>query len=114
MDRGAWRAPVHGVAKSRTRLSDFHVIVFPSVIHSYISPSLASMNLSHASLAELPVASTQLLPNFMAFHGLSQSLVATSLLEHSILGFHHDAPSWFSFHLYALASPLALVSPLVF
>ena len=23
MDRGAWRAPVHGVAKSRTRLSDF-------------------------------------------------------------------------------------------
>ena len=24
MDRGAWQAPVHGVAKSRTRLSDFH------------------------------------------------------------------------------------------
>ena len=24
MDRGAWRATVHGVAKSRTRLSDFH------------------------------------------------------------------------------------------
>ena len=23
MDRGAWRAIVHGVAKSRTRLSDF-------------------------------------------------------------------------------------------
>ena len=23
MDRGAWRAAVHGVAKSRTRLSDF-------------------------------------------------------------------------------------------
>ena len=23
MDRGAWWAPVHGVAKSRTRLSDF-------------------------------------------------------------------------------------------
>ena len=23
MDRGAWRATVHGVAKSRTRLSDF-------------------------------------------------------------------------------------------
>ena len=22
MDRGAWRAPLHGVAKSRTRLSD--------------------------------------------------------------------------------------------
>ena len=24
MDRGAWRATVHGVAESRTRLSDFH------------------------------------------------------------------------------------------
>ena len=24
MDREAWRAAVHGVAKSRTRLSDFH------------------------------------------------------------------------------------------
>ena len=24
MDRGAWRAAVHGVTKSRTRLSDFH------------------------------------------------------------------------------------------
>ena len=23
MDRGAWQAPVHGVAKSRARLSDF-------------------------------------------------------------------------------------------
>ena len=25
MDRGAWWAPVHGVAKSQTQLSDFHV-----------------------------------------------------------------------------------------
>ena len=25
MDRGAWQATVHGVAKSWTRLSDFHV-----------------------------------------------------------------------------------------
>ena len=24
MDRGAWKATVHGVTKSRTRLSDFH------------------------------------------------------------------------------------------
>ena len=34
MDRGAWRAAVHGVAKSRTRLSDFtsrHVIEFNKV-----------------------------------------------------------------------------------
>ena len=28
MDREAWRAAVHGVAKCRTRLSDFHYEVF--------------------------------------------------------------------------------------
>ena len=28
MDRGAWWATIHGVAKSRTRLSDFCVCVF--------------------------------------------------------------------------------------
>ena len=28
MDREAWRAAVHGVAKSRTRLSDFHFTFF--------------------------------------------------------------------------------------
>ena len=29
MDRGAWWAPVHGVAKSQTRLSDFTSLHFP-------------------------------------------------------------------------------------
>ena len=29
MDRGAWRATVHGVSKSRTRLSDQHFHYFP-------------------------------------------------------------------------------------
>ena len=28
MDRGAWRATVHGVAKSWTQLSDFHVNIW--------------------------------------------------------------------------------------
>ena len=31
MDRGAWQAAVHGVAKSRTRLSDF---TFTSHVHA--------------------------------------------------------------------------------
>ena len=31
MDRGAWRATVHGVAKSQTRLSDFHFTMCQSV-----------------------------------------------------------------------------------
>ena len=30
MDRGAWRATVHGVTKSRTRLSDSHTLGFPA------------------------------------------------------------------------------------
>ena len=29
MDRGAWQATVHGVTKSRTRLSDFHFLEMP-------------------------------------------------------------------------------------
>ena len=33
MDRGAWWAIVHGVAKSRTRLSDYHQTVFPKTLH---------------------------------------------------------------------------------
>ena len=31
MDRGAWRAIVHGVAKSRTRLNDFHFLILTLV-----------------------------------------------------------------------------------
>ena len=30
MRRGAWRATVHGVTKSRTRLSDFHLRWYPA------------------------------------------------------------------------------------
>ena len=45
MDRGAWRATVHGVAKSRTRLSDFTftftlVILDFSLLRDSLSPLL--------------------------------------------------------------------------
>ena len=39
MDRGAWRAAVHGVAKSRTRLSDFahfHALEKEMATHSSV------------------------------------------------------------------------------
>ena len=32
MDRGAWRATVHGVTESWTRLSDFHLRIPPYLI----------------------------------------------------------------------------------
>ena len=32
MDRGAWQATFHGIAKSQTRLSDYH---FPFHFHNY-------------------------------------------------------------------------------
>ena len=32
MDRGAWWATVHGIAKSRTRLSNTHICVFIHII----------------------------------------------------------------------------------
>ena len=35
MDRGAWWAAVHGIAKSRTRLSDFTKVVNITYFHSY-------------------------------------------------------------------------------
>ena len=37
MDRGAWRAIVHGAAKSRTQLSDFQ-----SLTHAYTGASLVA------------------------------------------------------------------------
>ena len=51
MDRGAWQATVHGVAKSRTRLSDFTFLSFPNLsqlsLGSHLSlcpPSLLSLH----------------------------------------------------------------------
>ena len=36
MDREAWRAAVHGVAKSRTRLSDFTYLQLKVLVQSLI------------------------------------------------------------------------------
>ena len=32
IDRGAWRATIHGVTKSQTQLSDFHFILGASLV----------------------------------------------------------------------------------
>ena len=36
MDRGTWQATVHGVAKSQTRLSNFHILFSIVVVSIYI------------------------------------------------------------------------------
>ena len=36
MDREAWRAPIHGVAKSRTRLSDWTELIHFNVSHAVL------------------------------------------------------------------------------
>ena len=46
MDREAWRAAIHGVAKSRTRLSDWSDLIWSDHIISYISQWLTAHILS--------------------------------------------------------------------
>ena len=38
MDRGAWQAPVHGVSKSGTRLSDFHIHWYFYIVKAMVFP----------------------------------------------------------------------------
>ena len=48
MDRGAWQATVHGVAKSRTRLSDFTFLSLTSL--KYVVPLYSSFSYWLSSL----------------------------------------------------------------
>ena len=45
MDRGAWWATVHGVAKSQTRLSDFYTFHVPLLLDSFVIGSLIDSNI---------------------------------------------------------------------
>ena len=46
MDRGAWWATIHGVAKSWTRLSDFHTLII--IIMHYMIILLSNYNLTYS------------------------------------------------------------------
>ena len=49
MDRGAWKAAVHGVKKCRTGLSDFHLlilIILLSLSHRFLQSHLRSLSLT--------------------------------------------------------------------
>ena len=58
MDREAWRAAIHGVAKSRTRLSNF---TFLSLLHDYLQFS-SVQSLSRVQLCDPMNCSTPGLP----------------------------------------------------
>ena len=45
MDGGAWWATVHGVAKSRTRLSDFTFLSFPMTSQVLLEHCVSAYNL---------------------------------------------------------------------
>ena len=54
MDRGAWRATVHGVAKSRTQLST-HSLTQARVPPTHCSLALSTASEGVSSLSSLPV-----------------------------------------------------------
>ena len=55
VDRGAWWATVHRVAKSRTRLSNFHFHSYVKMEQVYVSNICSLLNVSCASIRSLSV-----------------------------------------------------------
>ena len=67
MDREAWRAAVHGITKSRTRLSDWTELNWTEAIFAFtcLSTYTAVKSFQHYSLKRLP------LPNLISLASLS-------------------------------------------
>ena len=96
-DREAWCAAIHGVAKSRTRLSDWSDIYIYIYIYIYASAfRLLSPSYSHLSLSELP----SLLLNSAR---LSSSLYCTKVWKS---GNHLQAETWVRIAASLFVSPL--------
>ena len=65
MDRGAWQAAVHGVAKSRTRLSDYRFTSEMYVLLMQVTRSLYSRDLHFGAIPYpfgIPVKAMESLP----------------------------------------------------
>ena len=94
MDGGAWRATVHGVAKSRTRLSDFthftyyykacvfmYMYVSPSFIHSYVDGHLGCFHILaivNNAVMNIRVQGSLWIRSFGLFHVYTQDGIAES------------------------------------
>ena len=71
MDRGAWWATVHRVAKSRTRLSNFHFHSYVKREQVYVSNICSLLNVSCASIRSLSVEfSRSVMSHSFRSHGL--------------------------------------------
>ena len=83
MDREAWRAAVHGVAKSRTRLSDWTELNWIQVLFSVLQ--LLSLWMGKCYAFKLGISVTQLFNQFSSVQSLSRVwLFAT-------IGWHHES-----------------------
>ena len=82
MDGGAWKAAVHGVAKSRTRLSDF---TFTFHFHA-----LEKQMATHSSVLACRIPGTGDLPWWAAVYGVSQSRTRLKRLSSSSSTIHGE------------------------
>ena len=94
MDREAWHAAIHGVAKSRTRLSDWTELLFPSGI-------LDTFRHGQRGIAHLPVS--YLLPFHTVVGGLQTRILKWVALSFSseprfVKTLHYDPSSWMALH----------------
>ena len=78
MDRGAWEATVHGVAKSWTQLSDF---TFTSLSRSTLNgPPICSLSLFAACPVQVTDLASLLLPEL--FEAFASSLLYQDLAQY--------------------------------
>ena len=67
MDRGAWRARVHGVPKNRTRLSNFHFTGCPMKFYSHSKPTWTCVVFWNNFQSVLAILPKMLLPYRLVF-----------------------------------------------
>ena len=98
MDRGAWKATVYGVAKSRTRLSD---ITFTLVLFSLLIPKMSMFTLTISCLTTSTVLWFMDLTFQVPLQYCSlQHQTLTSITNH----IHNSALFLLSFHLFILSA----------
>ena len=105
MDREAWRAAIHGIAKSWTWLSDWSDLMWSETMVEVMKIMVASIKRSHACTATLSA------PNFATGHyqptppletpehswaSLGQSLLGSLLLSENCQIFRKPLNSYFS------------------